>query len=1170
MNARHLTEPILDGGILSVNFFNGRLLSGEDLTKEHQAQEQERARLAKAIGEGIAFGLEVIEAVGSTRIAPVVTVKAGLAINALGYSLALPADTDISLVQPQGQGSAPPTLFSTCLPPQSGAYVAGAGMYLLTITPAAGSQGRAPVSGLGNTTASCNVNYNVEGVQFRLIQLDLTQDELNDQAHLRNHIAYKCFGTGDAGMIAIQENPFGPPLQSYGVVDALHPNRLTDCDVPLALLYWTADNGIEFLDLWPVRRRLIDPSVTDQWNVVLGDRRQGEAEAMFLQFQDHIAAILKQTRVIRPPIPFIPNAPGPRPGIIFPVIFRITPPADAHFEFLPAAGYLPTEPGGLDWRTFLGPMSPTNVTLVDEGLLRSIVFHSFFEDPIKVVSFTEAQQANQAPPVPVDVYQVPDQDFVVFARSSNGRIRIFLKSTDDTQPVQAVQIAASSSGGTQLNTNPETGIASPPSNTPPDMGNIPPPIDLPPILIRRLAATTFPILSFPPTTLPASSDTEKMFALDDVPPGIYTLQVTAQGFQEQSIDAVTVVGGRTTDVSTMLQPLPNGSILVNVTDQTNGNPINTLVGVKVTATQDNKSYDGILLPQSMRWLIDDLPSGTYTVTVTAAKYQVGTVPDVAVTRGQQVSLTVPLTPVPPQPDHPPTCIVIVNIVPAMLVLPSIRICMVLDAARFYPTAYIPPLGIKFSALAAQSGILQEAVSQPISEIRPVVAEENLRVASFHILEHGNLTVPIEKPGSLILYFPPWASMTRFDSLPDNVLQWLADWQSWFNNLYPGQGIDRATPAIFVNKDYTPPRDFASIPGDPQAYAVFGTFGVPLTINSLFHITKRPVLIDKSILLGLDDDVIHTLAGANIRYIDQLAGAWSGLIAGITNQSMENSGQLINDAVQAVTATNNSMSYYAGINQVITVNNQSTSVKQILANQGINDDVALANTSRDDLAKALGNQGFANRLIDQARQVVPPQDWSLDQLGFTPGQIDTLQKQGINSKGEFVAKIKASTTGGSEIATSLNIDTPTIAHFNTTALSQLAASSIARATVPEAVALLPGVNNVVARQLATANIITADDLAKADPATLAKTTSLSEAAVSDLKTQATNLSRANLDISTLAPLGTADVEALNKQNVHTVADLAALSTEKIATTFAGQPGLIALHEGVLKSLNPGIA
>ena len=53
-----LQQPILDGGIRSINFFNGRLLSARDLTREQSANREAERRLGRAIGEGIAYGYE--------------------------------------------------------------------------------------------------------------------------------------------------------------------------------------------------------------------------------------------------------------------------------------------------------------------------------------------------------------------------------------------------------------------------------------------------------------------------------------------------------------------------------------------------------------------------------------------------------------------------------------------------------------------------------------------------------------------------------------------------------------------------------------------------------------------------------------------------------------------------------------------------------------------------------------------------------------------------------------------------------------------------------------------------------------------------------------------------------------------------------------------------------
>ena len=73
----HLDEPITAGGNSFVHFFNGRLLTGEDLAREQAANERERRRLGLSLGTGVVAGLEVSPTVGAPAGAPSVTVEAG-------------------------------------------------------------------------------------------------------------------------------------------------------------------------------------------------------------------------------------------------------------------------------------------------------------------------------------------------------------------------------------------------------------------------------------------------------------------------------------------------------------------------------------------------------------------------------------------------------------------------------------------------------------------------------------------------------------------------------------------------------------------------------------------------------------------------------------------------------------------------------------------------------------------------------------------------------------------------------------------------------------------------------------------------------------------------------------------------------------------------------------
>ena len=354
-----LQQPILNGGIRSINFFNGRLLSARDLTREQTAQREADRRLGQAVGEGIAYGLELSKATASTNESPVITVEAGLAVNRNGQALMLADKTEVALVRRASTGSSGAQMFSECLPLQTGTYIAGAGVYLLTIAPAQGVEGRAITNGLDTATAACNTDTLVNAVQFRLIQLDqqITAAEIQDQNHLRNAIAYKCFGVNSASTFAA--DPFNTKLDKYGLLDDLRPTWLSDCDVPLGILFWTLVDGLKFIDMWSVRRRLARRLVDKNWPFLTSERTTREGEAMYLQFQNQLKDLtgfgltLSQVR------------------------------ARDHFGHLPAAGFLPIGgPGGFDYPTFFNEMTFRQPIFIEGAQLRPLFQEAFEYPPI--------------------------------------------------------------------------------------------------------------------------------------------------------------------------------------------------------------------------------------------------------------------------------------------------------------------------------------------------------------------------------------------------------------------------------------------------------------------------------------------------------------------------------------------------------------------------------------------------------------------------------------------------------------------------------------------------------------------------------------------------------------------------------------------------------------------
>jgi hypothetical protein len=280
--------PLLDEGLPSVNFFNGRLLSAEDLKTERQANREAHRRLAHGIGDGVVSGLKVRMDATSSADDPAVTVSAGLAVTRAGDPIRLPSDTRVSLLT----AAAPPggielTPFRYCTPPRAGTYVAGAGVYLLAMTSTFAGKGRAPAAGLGNQITSCNTKYIIEGIEFVLMPI-AADSLLSDPATLRNRLAYQCFGVeADASLAA---DLFGTPATGDPIAALRNAGTLTDCDVPLAVVYWTSD-GIQFLDMWMVRRRPA-PAVADALGHMVDPAQTARAEARLLQFQAHLAEIL--------------------------------------------------------------------------------------------------------------------------------------------------------------------------------------------------------------------------------------------------------------------------------------------------------------------------------------------------------------------------------------------------------------------------------------------------------------------------------------------------------------------------------------------------------------------------------------------------------------------------------------------------------------------------------------------------------------------------------------------------------------------------------------------------------------------------------------------------------------------------------------------------------------
>lgn len=361
-------QPVLTGGISSVAFFNGRLLTGEDLTREQLATTEARLRLGRALGAGVACGFSVTLKPSADLTRPVLAITPGRAVSPRGAVLELAGAVDLALTREPASGGAAEAVFTDCTPLQQGTYIAGAGAYLLTVAPARRGVGRAPVSGLQNAQAQCNVRYSVEGLQFQLLRVALPASVLADPDKTRNRVAHLMAGTTSPERISSLADPLSVGATAYGMLDELVTKGcITDDQVPLAFLLWTGEGGVLYVDPWCVRRRLRPPPAA-RFAALTGDRARVDALAIFDQFQDHVADLAAGGSTG-------PGLPQER--------------AADRFDLLPPVAMVPIvrddgTGAGYDPDLFLDEQGSTELATLDADSLRALVQEGLDHTPVPV------------------------------------------------------------------------------------------------------------------------------------------------------------------------------------------------------------------------------------------------------------------------------------------------------------------------------------------------------------------------------------------------------------------------------------------------------------------------------------------------------------------------------------------------------------------------------------------------------------------------------------------------------------------------------------------------------------------------------------------------------------------------------------------------------------------
>jgi hypothetical protein len=326
------------GGVVGLNYYDGRFLRADDLNLERRGQREYVELSNRAVGSGPVWGFD-LSGLGTGEL----RLSAGLALSPRGQVLYLPDDARAPVADLLAAGSSstvpasggmPTTAsgFVACGPSSpspggGGTVVAGTALYLVCLSPASRPQGVSEVFGRlceGCVTAT-DSPYLVDGVtlQLRPLGLDLqpwtAAGVTRPDLHLRSQVASAYF--------EVERQAAGPAMSAALLASAVWSagaaSLAGDDAVAVGVLGWDGA-GILLLDPWTARRENMQAPPDMYWAGRFERRPWPVFLAQVLQFQAQLATA--------------PQAPG---GSVRQLV-------DRGFVELPAAGYLPLPAGTAD------------------------------------------------------------------------------------------------------------------------------------------------------------------------------------------------------------------------------------------------------------------------------------------------------------------------------------------------------------------------------------------------------------------------------------------------------------------------------------------------------------------------------------------------------------------------------------------------------------------------------------------------------------------------------------------------------------------------------------------------------------------------------------------------------------------------------------------------------
>lgn len=381
-----LNQPVAASGGARTFFFNGRLLSAEDLRREQALRENGQSQLARLLGCGVASGLEV----SATPQSSALSIAGGLGVTPSGQVIEVD-DLDLDLAG--AAGSRRSGGFADCAAAMANLEGPSAGVYLLVLTPTWMASGRAAT--LLGEVGACNRNVEQPAVRARLLEVSVPPGA--SEATLRNLVAYSLLAPEDPATAISTRPAGGAAAASVRLVGwwpaAVVPTLGVD-DLPLAVLRIDDRARLVWLDGPAARRRLAQPpglAGDDFWRESHALEMEAFAGQFVAQLADERASLERNDRapgaaafVRLPPVVLLDRAELRLLAGLFAQAFRLPDPVSAsRADFVRAlhdglhdATGTTSEAGRLHVailrlagsdRYLLRLHAPTGTTLVDRG-----------------------------------------------------------------------------------------------------------------------------------------------------------------------------------------------------------------------------------------------------------------------------------------------------------------------------------------------------------------------------------------------------------------------------------------------------------------------------------------------------------------------------------------------------------------------------------------------------------------------------------------------------------------------------------------------------------------------------------------------------------------------------------------------------------------------------------